>query len=521
MLRAVNDGRVEKIGVIDLGSNTARLVILEAVQGYAYRMADTIREVVRLREGMTDQGLSASAIERGLSALKLFKRFSDSVGVDTLLAVATSAVRDAANRETFIQQVWREVGLKLHVLDGEREAYYGALGALNEVPVVDGMVVDIGGGSAQVSLVQGRAFQRGASRVLGALALTEQFVHHDPIKTSEYKAIKAEIARQLDTLDWLTPIKGELIGLGGTIRNLAWIEAMRQDYPFEHLHGFCLAYDSIDETIDLLRALSLKKRRDIPGLNNDRADIILPGAMVIRAIMGRLEADEVTISVNGLREGLFFEWFWKDLSPPVIPDVRRFSVLNMARVYDYQETHVNQVRYLAGRLFDQLAGLHGYGDTERELLDSAAMLHDLGTIIDYENHHRHTEMLIAHRGLRGFTPRETAIIALLTRYHRRGTPKITPYKDLLRKGDRTLVRQLSAILRLAEYLERGRNSNVHDVDVGWSDDTLHLTLIADEYPAVEMWQTGYKAIPLIERVFKREVEMDAAAPGGEHTLPLG
>jgi len=177
-----------------------------------------------------------------------------------------------------------------------------------------------------------------------------------------------EITRQLDTVPWLPKKVGErLIGLGGTIRNLAWIEAERVNHPLSSLHGFILSRKSVEKSIQLFRELPLDKRKKIPGLNSDRADIILPGTMVLLAIMDRLQVEKVAISENGVREGVFFEQFWQHLPTPVIPDVRRFSVLNLARNYHYEEQHANHVRFLAGRLFDQLAPLHSYGSEKREV----------------------------------------------------------------------------------------------------------------------------------------------------------
>lgn len=507
--------QAQRIGVIDLGSNTARIIVMSAVPGYAYHLDDEIREVVRLRKGMADGNLSEAAMSRALFTLRLFKRFCDSAGIRPIIATATSAVREAANGPQFIDKVEQALGLTLQILDGEREAYYGVLGALNETPLNESCVVDIGGGSAQISEVQGRRFARSASLPLGALALTERFVTRDPIPTAEYAAVTAEIARQLDTVDWLA--KGRknkaapLVGLGGTLRNLAKLEAVRRAYPLNTLHGFVLTRDAITESIRLFRELPLEERRRLPGLSSDRADIILQGALVIEALMARLRQDALTISVNGLREGLFFELFWRHLDYPVSDSVRRFSVLNMARVYHYDKRHASHVRYLAGRLFEQLAPLHGYGRFELELLDAAALLHDLGTLIDYNDHHKHSQTLIINSGLPGFTPRETALIALLTRYHRKGRPRIDGWEQLLAPDDGLRLTRLAAILRLAEFLERGRNANVDDVTAAWDDKTLRLTLIADEYPAVELWEAERNAVELTEAAFGRAVQFESTA----------
>jgi exopolyphosphatase/guanosine-5'-triphosphate,3'-diphosphate pyrophosphatase len=506
---------MQHIAVIDLGSNTARVIVIGATPGHALRLEDEIREVVRLRQGMTAGRLAEDSMTRALFTLRLFKRFCDGYRVEEIIASATSAVREADNGGEFVQRVEHEVGLSLRVLDGEREAYYATLGALNEVPMPHGYIVDIGGGSAQISEVVDRRFQHGASLPLGALALSEQFRSGEEFSSAQCQTIQSYIDRQLDSVPWLrkTTLKSSqsLVGLGGTIRNLAKMEAERCNYPLNTLHGFSLSRQSVEKSVRLLTELSLAERRKLPGLNSDRADIILPGAMVIQSIMDRLAADRLTISVNGLREGLFFERFWEHLTYPVVADVRGFGVLNMARIYRYQKSHALHVRFLAGRLFNQLAPLHGYGLAERELLDSAALLHDLGSVIAYEDHHKHSQMLVINSGLPGFTPRETAIIALLTRFHRKSKPTISGFEQLLVEADQRLVTQLAAILRLAEYLERGRRANVDDVVVTWDDATLRLTLIADEYPAVELWEAERNALSLMEVAFDRSVKFESTA----------
>lgn len=513
----------QRTAVIDLGSNTARLIVMSAVPGYAYHLNDEIREVVRLRQGMTERGLSDEAVARALVTLRLFKRFCDSTRVDRIIATATSAVRDAANGPEFVRQVESALELPLRILDGEREAYYGVLGALNETQLVDGYVLDIGGGSMQLSQVRGRRYQRGASLPLGALALSERFLRRDPPAAAELDAIRREIATRLATIPWLGERKkkngrGPLVALGGTVRNMASMAAARRAYPLNTLHGFSLGRDELAENIRLLSELPLAERELLPGLSSDRADIILPGALVLWAVLDALEADEVLVSVNGLREGLFFEYFWQHLGYPVISDVRQFSVLNKARVYQYSKAHANQVRFLAGRLFEQLEPLHSLGRLEREWLDAAALLHDLGTLISYDDHHKHSEALIINSGLPGFTPRETALIALMTRYHRKGRPRVDGFEQLLQAGDEQRLMHLAAMLRLAEFLERGRNANVDDVGAHWDEETLRLTLYADEFPAVEIWEAERNATGLMGKAFGRQVVIEStAAPGDWRT----
>jgi exopolyphosphatase/guanosine-5'-triphosphate,3'-diphosphate pyrophosphatase len=506
----MDENQTKRIAVIDLGSNTNRLIIMETRLGFSYRLADEVREVVRLREGMTSRGLSDAAIGRGLSTLRLYMNFCIQTNVDQILATATSAVRDAANGQDFLKRVKRELGLSVQLLDGEKEAYYDTLGALNEVELQGGVVLDIGGGSIQLSDVQNREFVRGASLPLGTLTLTERFISHDPISIKEYEKINCEISRQLDSISWLPDkVEQPLVGLGGTIRNLALIEANRQNYPLFTQHGFILKRGSVLKSIRIFRDLPLEERQNIPGLSSDRADIILPGAMVLLAVMDRLETKSLQLSVNGLREGVFLEQFWSHLESPIIPSVRHFSVLNLARNYSFEKDHAHHVSFLAGRLFEQLAPLHGYGAKERGILKAAALLHDLGRIIGYSSHHKHTQTLLEYNGLPGYTPRETALIALLCRYHRKGQPDISDYKLLLNKKDHKVLLRLSAILRVAECLERGRNANIIDVITTWDEMSLRMSLIADQYPAVELWQATRNAGPLLGEAFRKEISLDS------------
>jgi exopolyphosphatase/guanosine-5'-triphosphate,3'-diphosphate pyrophosphatase len=502
----------ERIAIIDLGSNTNRLIVMETVLGFSYRLVDEVREVVRLRHGMTPEGLSPEAISRGLSTMRLYRDFCRQTGVTRILATATSAVREAANGKAFLQTVEQEIGIPIQLLTGDREAYYDSLGALNEVELQEGSILDIGGGSIQISDIKHRQFVRGASLPLGALALTEQFVTRDPLPQQEFEAIMAEIGRQLDSINWLDQKGGlPLVGLGGTIRNLALIEAYRQKYPLYTQHGFILDRSSVERSIGLFRELPLQKRQTLAGLSSDRADIILPGAMVLLAVMDRIRAKSIQLSVNGLREGVFFELFWSDLDQPIMPSVRKYSVLNLARNYAYERGHANHVSYLAGRLFEQLAPLHGYGSEERELLNAAALLHDLGRIVGYSDHHKHTQTLLEYNGLPGYTPREVALIALLCRYHRKGHPDIADYRLLLDENDLRILLSLSPILRAAECLERGRNSNITDILTSWDDQTLTIDLIAKQFPAVEIWQASRNASPLLSEAYQREVRFEHSA----------
>ena len=233
---------------------------------------------------------------------------------------------------------------------------------------------------------------------------------------------------------------------------------------------------------------------------------------MVAAVLDQIGVQELSISTGGLREGIFLEYFWDHLDDPVITDVRRFAVLNLARIYGYQKNHAHHVRHLAGRLFDQLVPFAA----DRELLDASALLHDLGTIIAYDGHHKHSQTLIHYNGLAGYSRREICLIALLTRYHRKGTPDIEGYETVLDAQDEKTLVSLAGILRMAEFLERGRNAAVSDVSAQWDDDTLRITLVGDEHPAVEIWESQRNAVPLLESAFNRRVTIDSMAAPADY-----
>lgn len=496
----------KRIAIIDLGSNTARLIVMQAVTGYSYRLVDELREVVRLRQGMNADGMRPDAVARAFSALRLFKQFCDHTAVDQIYAVATSAVREARNGAAFLQQVRDEIGLDLQVIDGQQEAELGVIGALNEWPMTDGYVLDIGGGSAQVSRVVQRRFLAGESVLLGALALTERCVQNDPVKASDLKRLRREIKTALGTLSFPRGSGVALLGIGGTIRNLADIEIARlAAYPLNTLHGFELTRNSVRHSIAQFVELPLARRTQIRGLKNDRADIILAGAMVVDAVLDYFDLDRLTVSLSGVREGLFATHFWGQLVYPVIPDVRHFSVVNLARAYEYHSGHANHVRGLCLRMFDQLLPLHGFGEAERDLLAAAALLHTIGTAVSYTDYHKHSQYLIVNNGLAGYTPRETAIIALLARYHRKGQPTGGELNNLLNKSDEELVARLTAVLRTAAALERGRSGVVRDVVLAWDDADMRVTVVTDGDPSVALWSAAQNATGLLEKAFNRRV----------------
>jgi exopolyphosphatase / guanosine-5'-triphosphate,3'-diphosphate pyrophosphatase len=454
-----------RIAIIDVGSNTAKLIALEYQPGHAWRRLDELRSVVRLSSGLVEGGrLQPKPFARGLAALRTFASYATAAGVDDVVATATSAVRDAANGPDFVAAV-RELGLELRILDGEEEARIGSLAVANGLDVREAVTFDLGGGSFQLAELEDRRWRRGHSWPLGAVVAQERFLRSDPPKTKAVKALRAA-ARNAAAGWWRRDgPPAAFVGLGGTIRNLASVHQKRSGYPLDLLHGYRVPAAALASLADDLLALPASGRGDLPGLNRDRADIIAAGAVVVAEVVAALGADEVVVSGQGLREGLFYPYLLPNAPDHLLDDVRTFSVLNLMRQYHDEAAHNGHVRALALELFDGLRPWHPYGATERELLGHAAWIHDIGMAVDYDRHEHHGMALTLGRALPGFSHREQLLLALLVRYHRKGTPAANGYDTVLQPADLERLRLLAGVLRLAEYLERGKAQRVTGVDV--------------------------------------------------------
>ncbi|MGB5341080.1 MAG: Ppx/GppA family phosphatase, partial [Thermoanaerobaculia bacterium] len=296
---------MQRRGIVDLGSNTARLVDFLLEPGEWYRLAHQIRQPVRLGQGLGKDGLiSENAMQRAEMALELFAQYATSTGLGRLEVLGTSALRDASNSDEFIRRV-AHLGLDIRVLSGEEEARLGVLAVANGFDFEDAAVMDLGGGSAQLSLMKGRQFDSGQAYPLGAVRLTERFLLSDPPKRQQVMDLEAAVAAALGGVVQSIREQGlPLVAMGGTIRNLARAVQKEQQYPLlERVHGYFLSRGDLEGLADRLLGLKSKKRSRIPGIKSDRADVIVAGALVYRWLLQQSDLEGVWISGSGLREG--------------------------------------------------------------------------------------------------------------------------------------------------------------------------------------------------------------------------
>jgi exopolyphosphatase/guanosine-5'-triphosphate,3'-diphosphate pyrophosphatase len=460
---------LERLAVMDLGSNSFRLVVFTAGDGWWMR-TDEIYESVRIGEGLAETGkLGKKPIARALATLDVFAHFvrASDLRAEEIDAVATSAIRDAENADGFLARAREATGLSIRVLGRSAEARYGYLAAVNSTTLADGFVLDLGGGSAQLVNVSGRLARETGSWRIGTVRMSERFLPaNGPAKRRQTDALREHVAAELGGATWLAP-KAEapprrLVALGGVVRNLAAAAQRAAGLPSGGVQGMFVTRELLDELVATLAALPASERASVPGIKPARADLILAGAVVVQSVLAAGGFDGFEATEAGLREGVFFERLLAAEPEPLFDDVRRASVLNLAARYEVDVAHTRHVSALALSMFDELArlGVHAGDPRERELLWAASMLHDIGMSIDYDDHHKHSRYLILSAGLPGFEPVEVAIIAQAARYHRKGMPTPGPLAALFGEGDAERLDRCAVLLRLAEDLERSRDQLV-------------------------------------------------------------
>jgi exopolyphosphatase / guanosine-5'-triphosphate,3'-diphosphate pyrophosphatase len=497
-----------RLAVVDLGSNSFRLVVFTAGEGW-WKRTDEIHEAVRIGEHQEVGGdLQPEPMRRALATLELFSHFTRATGLDQIEvdAVATSAIRSASNREDFLARAREQ--LPVRVLSEEEEAHYGYLAAVNSTTLDDGAVLDLGGGSLQLVRVKGREARKLRSWPLGAVRMTERFLPSDePASKKALKALRSFVVDEVSDASWVGN-GGRLVGIGGTVRNLAVAAQLAADLPTFGVQGFLLTREALDDLVMRMAAVAPADRaKEVRGIKPARADVILAGAVAIQGVLEAGDYEGVEVTEAGLREGVFFE---RHLAPSgLFDDVRRASVLNLHAQYDgVDERHVEHVARLALQMFDDLgdAGLHGGDPVERELLWAAAMLHDIGVRVDYDDHHKHSRYLILNAGLPGWSQREIALVAQMARYHRKGSPGLDDLQALAQKGDRELVARGSALLRLAEQLERSRDQLVRAAHVHVDNGRVELRLEGAGDVSLAKW-AAERETDLFERAFDKQLDV--------------
>jgi len=510
---AVEQERI--LAAIDIGTNSIHMVVVRVNPALpAFTIISTEKDTVRLGDRDPKTGdLTPAAMGRAIAALQRCQKLAKSLNAEHIVAVATSAVREAPNGRDFLKQVNAELGLFVNLISGYEEArriYLGVLSGMefNNQPHI---IIDIGGGSTELILGDSHEPRSLSSTKVGAVRLSAEFITTDPISNSEFQYLQAYVRGMLERpveelLAHLEP--GEqprLVGTSGTIESLATIHAREKLGMVPNpLNGYQLSRKDLKEMVKRLASLSYAERAAIPGMSDRRSEIIVAGALILLEAMTLLGVESLMIGERALREGVIVDWM---LSHGLIEDrlryqdsVRQRSVLKIAQKYQVNLDYSDRVANLALSLFNQTKGhLHNWGTEERELLWAAAILHNCGLYVSHSAHHKHSYYLIRNGELLGFAEAEIEVIANLARYHRKNAPKKKheSYSNLPSKKHRQLVNQLSAILRIAVTLDRRQIGAIQRVCCEYRRDVRELYLrlqasVPDDDCALELWSLDYE-----------------------------
>jgi exopolyphosphatase/guanosine-5'-triphosphate,3'-diphosphate pyrophosphatase len=521
-----------RLAAIDIGTNSVHMIVVQVRSDFSFEVIDREKEMVRLGAGGLDgKKMTREAMTAALQALSKFERLARSHQVDEILAAATSATREAENGGELLAEIERQTGIRPRIITGTEEARLIHLAAVYGVDTPKpAVVIDIGGGSVEVTLGAGDQVRYGRSFKLGVIRLTERFVTSDPISKRDERKMVEHIGSQVDR--YLAQIVNagfdRVIGTSGTILSLGAVAAAHEtgEVPGE-VRNLRVSAKAIRKVRKLVCDLPLERRLQIPGMDARRADLVVAGATLLDTLLRGLDARDITLCDLALREGLVLDFIQRNRQHirqvDEIPDVRRRSVIELAERCGWEADHSRQVAKLALAMFDGLRTLHRLGDREREWLEYAAWLHDIGNHISYEGHHRHSYYLIKHGDLRGFEPTEIEAIALAARYHRRGVPRRRhPGYEDLSKPVRRAVRLLGAILRLAESLDRSRHGTIRNLSVTISPEQVLMELEGRGDAELEMWDANRSLTPLeseLERTVRLGVRIVEDSDPGERPAP--
>lgn len=507
-----------RIAAVDLGSNSFHLLVADVTADGTFEPLVREKEMLRLGDVVSREGfVTADAADAAVNTMRRFRLLAEAAGATELLACATSALRSASNGDEVLDRIANEAGVEVDAIGGLEEArlIFGAIRAAITIDPAPAVCFDLGGGSLEITVGDAGGMRWAASERLGVARLSAQFVHSDPISDDNREQLRQHITTALAPLATeVAQFKPQMaIGSSGTLEDIAqMIAARRKESAPRSLNQSAF---SREEFLPLHRDLvesDSSQRRDTSGLDTKRVELIVAGVELLDIAMDLFAIQELTISEWALREGIVLDAIGRHDPEDWSEDpraIRRASVQSLARRCSWPEEHSRHVAALALQLFDQTATLHELSETDRELLEYAALLHDIGEHVSHDDHDRHAAYLVSHGQLRGLTPEEVTILTGVVRWHRRGEPKTSDnLVGDLTDSQREVVRRLAAILRLADGLDRSRKQLVTNITARIDPAMTLIRIATTGDPELELWGARRKR-ELFERVYERDVEFIA------------
>ena len=483
---------MEKIGIIDLGSNSARLVIVNLFADGYFMVVDELKESVRLGQDMERDGfLKPQRVAETIKTLKMFRKLCDASGVTRIIAVATAAVRRAKNQRSFLDEIQASCGIKIRVLTAEEEAVYVYRGVINTMDVPKGIILEIGGGATKIVYYNRRNILNHTTLPFGAVTLTGLF-SEDGLRPEEQAAkIEEFFTEQLKKVEWINDVDPDvqMIGVGGSFRNLFKISKMVHKYPLDTVHNYTMFTEDFMPVYDMIKVLDLDKKKKIKGLSAERADILPAALSIIKSFISFFNFEKFIMSGAGLREGIMFNQALPITEEKPISDVLNYSLTTLVKYYGVDEKHVEHMVNLSIQLFKQLRVLHKFPRQYLKVLKIAATLHDCGQRIKYYNHQRHSWYMILNANLYGVSHRDIVLAAFTACCHKKEDINILDwnrYRDILNEDDIEIVKRLGVMLRIAESLDRSMSGTIKSINCDILGDSVIMKTEVDGDAALEI-----------------------------------
>lgn len=474
---------MQKIAIIDLGSNSVRLVLVKVMEpnGYFY-VYDELKESVRLAQDVGPDGsLNSIRIEQTIKTLKMFKNLCDANGIDQIYAFTTAAVRQASNQRSFLEQVQFSCGFKLKVLTDEEECFLVHKGVVNSLDIPKGLIVDIGGGSTEIVYYNRRVIIGYHTLPYGAVTLTQKF--KDSSLTPEQRSQKIEdyVLKDLQKIPFMSELDPEtvFIGVGGSFRNFGKISKKIRNYPLSITQNYVADKNNFLTLYSHIRKLELDSTMKIKGLSSARADIFPSALALIAAFFKKGKFDSLTISGSGIREGYMYMHSVPTVKDKPLSDILGFSLYTILNASSENIHHVEKVYDLALQLYHQLRVIHKLPRNYIKILRTASLLHSTGNRVNYYDHHKHSMYTILNSRINGLTHRELVIAAFVAGLNKnKEVPKdeLAKYREILEPEDTDIIMKLGVILRIAESLDRSMCDNVDKIRCDILGDSVIMKL---------------------------------------------
>ncbi len=503
---------MEKIAVIDLGSNSARLVIANILPNGHFVIFDELKEQVRLGQDMERDGfLKPSRVAQAVKTLKMFRKLCDSYNVEKVYAIATNAVRRAKNQKSFLEEINSVCGFKFKVLTEEEEATHIYQGVINSLDVPKAVIMDISGSSTQLIHYNRRNLLNRENLPFGTITLSDLFNDPNLAPQEQAKMIETYVKDQFSQISWLKDIDPDVqfVGVGGSFRNLAKICRRMKRYPIDMIHNYNVPVSDFNSIYDMVKVLDADKRTKIKGLSVERADIFSSALACIKGFFDYTGYQNLVISGSGIREGIIFNHAVPTTVEKPITDVLGHSVYTLMNHFELNVPHAEHVCNLAIQLYKQLRVLHKLPRQYIKVLRVAALLHDAGMRIKYYDHPRHSFYFIINSNMYGISHRDLVLAAFVAQGHRAqefNMQEWNKYKDILREEDLVAVLKLSVILRIAESLDRSMSGAVKTLNCDVLGDSVIMKTEVEGDCSLEI-KDALTAGAEFARAYKKNLEI--------------